>query len=146
MATNVTCATTGFNAVCRVPFFGAAPPKVTSSCCTLRPNTTPFPEGKPIPGVIYGGLLWADMNAATPLGAWGRSMMSLAGKGVRCHPRRASHRDMRRLRHHIRVRCFAPQCFDLACTIGLRRFAPQGRGLACTIGLRRFAPQGCDLS
>ena len=22
-------------------------------------------------------LLWADMNAATPLGAWGRSVMSL---------------------------------------------------------------------
>ena len=29
-------------------------------------------------GVIYGVLLWADMNAATQLGAWGRSVMSLA--------------------------------------------------------------------
>ena len=52
--------------------------KANSSCCPLRPHTTPFSEEKPIPGVIYGVLLWADMNAATPLGAWGRSAMSLA--------------------------------------------------------------------
>ena len=39
----------------------------------LRPRTTPFPEEKSIPGVICGVLLWADMNAATPLGAWGCS-------------------------------------------------------------------------
>ena len=32
-------------------------------------------------GVIYGVLLWADMNTATPLGARGRSVMSLAGEG-----------------------------------------------------------------
>ena len=37
----------------------------------LRPRTTPFPEGKSTLVVIYGVLLWADMNAATPLGAWG---------------------------------------------------------------------------
>ena len=30
-------------------------------------------------GVIYGVLLWADMTAATPLGAWGRSLISLGG-------------------------------------------------------------------
>ena len=38
------------------------------SCCSLRLRTTPFPEGKSILGVIYGVLLSADMNAATPLG------------------------------------------------------------------------------
>ena len=32
-------------------------------------------------GVIYGVLLWADMNAATPLVARGRSVMSLDGAG-----------------------------------------------------------------
>ena len=42
------------------------------------PPYYPFPRGKPILGVIYGVLLWADMNAATPLGAWGSSAMSLA--------------------------------------------------------------------
>ena len=43
------------------------------------PRTTPFPEEKSILGVIYGVLLWADMNAATPLGAWGRSVIPLDG-------------------------------------------------------------------
>ena len=51
--------------------------KVNSSCCPLHPRTTPFPEEKSILGVICEVLLWADMNDATPLGAWGRSMMSL---------------------------------------------------------------------
>ena len=51
--------------------------KANPSCCPLRPRTTPFPEEKSILGVIYGVLLWADMNAATPLGARGRSVMSL---------------------------------------------------------------------
>ena len=41
------------------------------------PPYYPFPEEKSILGVIYGVLLWADMNAATPLGAQGRSVMSL---------------------------------------------------------------------
>ena len=50
--------------------------KVNSSCCTLRPRTTPFPEENSIPGVIYGVLLLADMNAATPLGSRGRSVIS----------------------------------------------------------------------
>ena len=53
--------------------------KADSSCCSLRPHTTPFLQEKSfILGVIYGILLWADMNAATPLGARGRSVMSLA--------------------------------------------------------------------
>ena len=47
-----------------------------SSYCPLRPHTTSFPEEKSIPGVIYGVLLFADMNAVTPLGAWGRSVIS----------------------------------------------------------------------
>ena len=35
----------------------------------------PLPQRKtPILGVIYRVLLWADMNAATPLGAWGRAL------------------------------------------------------------------------
>ena len=34
------------------------------------PPYYPFPEDKCILVVIYGVLLWADMNAATPLGAW----------------------------------------------------------------------------
>ena len=51
--------------------------KATLSCCLLFPRTTPFPEEKSIPGVIYGVLLWADMNAATPLGARGCCVISL---------------------------------------------------------------------
>ena len=51
--------------------------RANSSCCPLRPRTTPFPEEESILGVVYGVLLWADMNAATPLGARGRSGMSL---------------------------------------------------------------------
>ena len=46
----------------------------------LRPPAAPYypvPRGKSILGVIYGVLLWADMNAATPLGPRGRSAMSL---------------------------------------------------------------------
>ena len=38
----------------------------------------PFPEEKTTLGVMYGVLLWADMNTATPLGVWWRSVMSLA--------------------------------------------------------------------
>ena len=53
--------------------------KVNPSCWPLRPRTTPFPGGKSILGVIYVALLWTDMNAATPLGARWRSVMSLAG-------------------------------------------------------------------
>ena len=56
--------------------------KVNSSCCPLRPRTTPFPEQNSILGLTYGVLLWADMNAATPLGAWGRSVISL---GIEVH-------------------------------------------------------------
>ena len=41
------------------------------------PPYYPFPEGKSTLGVIYGVSLWADMNAATPLRAWGRSVLSL---------------------------------------------------------------------
>ena len=48
------------------------------SCCPLRPRTTPCLEEKSTPGVIYGVLLWAGMNAATPLGALWRSVISLA--------------------------------------------------------------------
>ena len=47
-----------------------------SQLCPLRPRTTPFPEEKSILEVIYGVALWADMNATTPLGAWGRSVIS----------------------------------------------------------------------
>ena len=49
--------------------------KVNVSCCTLRPRTTPSPEENSILGVIYGVLLWTDMNAATPLGVRGRSAL-----------------------------------------------------------------------
>ena len=38
----------------------------------------PFPEENSILGVIYGVLLLADMNAATPLGSRGRSVISSA--------------------------------------------------------------------
>ena len=44
--------------------------KANSSCCPARP-CYPIPRGKIILGVIYGLLLWADMNAATPLGGVG---------------------------------------------------------------------------
>ena len=54
--------------------------KENSSCGPLRPHTTPRLEEKSILGVIYGVLLWYGMNAATPLGARGRSVMSL-GRG-----------------------------------------------------------------
>ena len=50
-----------------------ATPNANASCCTLRPRTTPSLEENSILGVIYGVLLWADMNAATPPGARGRS-------------------------------------------------------------------------
>ena len=49
--------------------------KVNVSCCTLRPRTTPSLEEKSILGVLYGVLLWADMNAATPPGSRGRSAL-----------------------------------------------------------------------
>ena len=49
--------------------------KVNVSCCTLRPRTTPSPEENSILGVMYGVLLWADMNAATPPGSRGRSAL-----------------------------------------------------------------------
>ena len=39
------------------------------------PPYYPFPRVKSILGVIYGVLLWADMNTATPLGARGRSVI-----------------------------------------------------------------------
>ena len=59
-------------------------------CCTLRPRTTPPPEGKSILGVICGVLLWADMNAATPPGSRGRSALCagepLSGEPVRRRP------------------------------------------------------------
>ena len=42
------------------------------------PPYYPFPRGKIHTRVIYGVSLWADMNAATQLGAWGRSVTSLA--------------------------------------------------------------------
>ena len=32
-------------------------------------------------GLTHGVLLWADMNAATPLWAWGRSVISLGHLG-----------------------------------------------------------------
>ena len=63
-----------------------APPchKVISSCCHLPPSAPPCApilshsqRGKSILGVIHGVLLWADINAANPLWAWGRSVMSL---------------------------------------------------------------------
>ena len=50
--------------------------QAAAPCAPVLPY---FPEEKSILGVIYGVLLWADMNAATPLGAWGRSVMSLEG-------------------------------------------------------------------
>ena len=52
--------------------------KANSSSCPLRLRTTPFTEEKIILGVIYGVLLWVDMNTATPLGVWGRSVISHA--------------------------------------------------------------------
>ena len=58
---------------------------IPASCCPLRPRTTPFPEGKFILGVIHGiVLLQADTNAATPLGASGRSVISLDRPRVAC--------------------------------------------------------------
>ena len=86
-------------------------PKVNVSCCILRPRTTPFPEEISIPWVIYGGLLWADMNAATPPGSRGRSVLC-AGSGPAARHRlpasrgtgtlhfRAGERHRRVLRHH----------------------------------------------
>ena len=57
--------------------------KEESSCCPPRPRATPFPEGKIkiILGVIYGVLMWADMNVATPPGARGRSVIADGGTG-----------------------------------------------------------------
>ena len=44
---------------------------INPSCCPLLPPYYPITRWNSIPGVIYGVLLWADINAATPLGAWG---------------------------------------------------------------------------
>ena len=41
------------------------------------PPYYPFPRGKSILGVLYGVLLWAAMNAETPLGARGRSVIDV---------------------------------------------------------------------
>ena len=57
--------------------------KANPSCCALRPHATPLPEEKSILGVIYGVLLWADMNAATPLGARGRSVRTAVSYTMR---------------------------------------------------------------
>ena len=63
--------------------------KVHSSCCPLCPRTIPSPEERTLQGVMYGVLLWADMNAATPLGA---SDISLADGR---HGRHGKHGDGR---------------------------------------------------
>ena len=50
------------------------------SCCPLhpvRPLSCRSQRENPILGVTYGVLLWADMNAANLLGAWGRLVISL---------------------------------------------------------------------
>ena len=52
--------------------------KVNASCCPLQPHTTPFPEDTSILGVIYGVVLLADMNAATPLGASANTLRKAA--------------------------------------------------------------------
>ena len=66
----------GFALVC-CTYSSTERTKANPRCYPLRPRTTPSPEEKSIPGVIYGVFLWVDMNAATPLGAWGRSVISL---------------------------------------------------------------------
>ena len=49
------------------------------SAKTQLPPAPPLSqEKKSIIGVIQGVLLWADINTATPLGVWGRSVMSRA--------------------------------------------------------------------
>ena len=60
--------------------------KANPSCIPPCPRTTPSTEEKSIRGVIYGVLLWADMNAATLLWARVRSFIPLEGH----HPRRPS--------------------------------------------------------
>ena len=44
---------------------------------TIKSPHYHFPRGKIRTRLIYGGLLWAYMNAATALGAWGCSVSSL---------------------------------------------------------------------
>ena len=68
--------------------------KVKFSCCPLRPRTTPFPEEKSILGVTHRVLLWTDMNAATPLGARGRFVISSAPP---CVPGHMSNLKVRKL-------------------------------------------------
>ena len=48
------------------------------SCCPPPPHTTPFPEENAILGVMYGVLLWADMNASTPPGNAGKGLSGKA--------------------------------------------------------------------
>ena len=50
-------------------------PHANACCYTLRPRTTPLPEETSIPWVIHGALLRADVNAATPSGSRGRSVL-----------------------------------------------------------------------
>ena len=42
--------------------------KANSSCCPLRPRTTPFPDENPHKRGNIWSLLWAGMNPATPPG------------------------------------------------------------------------------
>ena len=54
---------------------GSRQTPAAAPCAPVLPHLL---EENSILGVIYGVVLWADMNAATPLGARGRSVMSLA--------------------------------------------------------------------
>ena len=75
------------------------------------PPYYPFPRGKSILGVIYGFLLWADMNAATPLGGvWGRPVISLNRPRARAPIQRQQ--PARRRDGRSAVQCFRPRFGD----------------------------------
>ena len=57
------------------------PPRKISAAAPYTPYY-PIPRGNSILGVIYGVLLWADMNAATPLGARGCSVTAVAAQAA----------------------------------------------------------------
>ena len=76
--------------------------KDNPSCCTLRPRTTPSPEEKSMLGLMYGVLLWASINAATPLGARGCSVIDVERiklkRSILHHPTGAALLIRRRIR------------------------------------------------
>ena len=89
------------------------------------PYYYPIPRGNSILGVIYGVLLWADMNAATPLGHGGALYFRLwwqhrsAWERMGPCARVLRHQCMGRYGHMRRAYWSWPRCVVSAMRIGI---------------------------